>query len=141
MWLPGVFISLIVFMVAFYQLICMPLKIEMYEDFISIIWPWWTYRVRKDQARRIAIKQYWLKTVHVLIKQEKAMFHNLLPIMLTWELQSEDEPNIAATIQAWWTGKNFKIESPILTNYEVSSRRMYQKAEKMGRPESTSSNV
>ena len=141
MWLPGVLIFLFIVIVASYQLVCMPLKIEIYGNFLLIIWPWWTYRVQKDQTRSIAIKQYWLKTVHVLIKQEKTTFYNFFPILLSWELKQENEPNIAASIQAWWTERNLTIESPILTNCEVSLRRMYQKTEKLGPPENTTNNV
>jgi len=133
-WAMGIVASLLMCLLLLFHLLTMPYKVEINGDVLRIIWPWNKRILQRKQVRRIGLKQHWLKTVYIIIIQKRFALYNVIPILLIWEFESGAAPNIASAIQSWWTDSD-SPETAILTNEEVSLRRMWTRSEK---PEKTS---
>jgi hypothetical protein len=121
-WATGIVGALLILVLVSYQVVSMPYRVLINYDLLTIKWPWRTYRVYRDKVRKLAVKQIWLKTAHIVILQDKMRLHNFLPIFLTWEFQPDDDPNVVSAIKAWCSAEPPSLDSPILTNEEVTTR-------------------
>lgn len=119
-WLAGIFFSLIICIGLFYQCICMPFHIIIHDDTVRIKWPWWTIKVRKDDVRRLILKQRQWKTVYIVIQRNNSSVLNWFPMLAIWELKPDDSLNIASALQEWWNQG-----SGVMTNREASLRRVW----------------
>lgn len=126
-WWLGVFVTLFICMALFYQLLMLPTEVTIHADLLTIKWPWQKCQVRKADIRRMIFRQYWLKTVHVLILRKQFRLRNLIPILLVWEMQPSDAPNIAAAIDSWWETKTFDDQSAVPTNEQVTLRNPWKR--------------
>ena len=126
-WWLGVFVALFICMALIYQLLMLPTEVTINADLLTIKWPWQECKVRRDDIRRIIFRQYWLKTVHVLILRKQFTLRNLIPVLLVWEMQPSDAPNIAGAIDSWWESKTFDIQSAVPTNEQVTLRNPWKR--------------
>jgi hypothetical protein len=129
-WGLGIFAALLIILFLFCHILYMPRKVQISNDRLIISWPWRAYVIHRERVRSIFIRQYWLKTVHIIIRQDTHFILSLIPFLLSWELQSEDDPNIASHIEIWWRGETAGTEPAVLTNREVSVHRMWTKSER-----------
>lgn len=129
-WGLGIFAALLIILFLLCHVLYMPRKVQIFDDRLIISWPWITYVIRRERVRSIFIRQYWLKTVHIIIRQDIHSILSFVPFLLSWELQSEDDPNIASHIERWWRGETAGTERAVLTNREVSVCRMWTKSER-----------
>jgi hypothetical protein len=121
-WVIGIVGALLILVLVLFLLLSMPYTVLISDDLLIIKWPWRTYRLRKGTVRRLAIKQIWLKTAHIVILRDKMRLHDFLPIFLTWELQPGKNRNVLSAIKVWCSAKPLGLASPILTNEEVTTR-------------------
>jgi hypothetical protein len=121
-WAVGILGALIILVLVLYQLLSMPYKVLINRDLLIIRWPWRKYRINRGTVRRLAVKQIWLKTAHIVILQDRMPLHNFLPIFLTWEFQPNENPNVLSAIKAWCSAEPPGLGSPIMTNEEVTTR-------------------
>lgn len=121
-WIVGISGALVILVLASYQLFSMPYKVMIDQDLLVFKWPWTTYRIKRRTVRRLAVKQIWLKTAHIVILVDKMRLYNFLPVFLTWEFQAGDNPNVLSAIKAWCDAEQAGLNFQILNNEAVTTR-------------------